>query len=101
MMGMSEVNVAWHHVNFHERLGSRTSEWFESWHVTTAWNQHESFPSATQIGGIALLTVGKLTYQVTSAGSDPTGLGHWTWTWLRSKNWASHLHCHLLLSHQK
>jgi len=33
---MSEVNIAWHNVTFHECLGSQTTEWFESRHVMTA-----------------------------------------------------------------
>jgi len=45
-----------------------------------AWNQHESFQTAAQTGGVALLTVNKLTYRVASSGCDPSGLGQWTWT---------------------
>jgi len=88
VMGMSEVNVAWHQVNFHERLGSRTSEWFESRHVMTAWNQHESFHSTVQTGGVAVLTINKLTYQVALMGCNPTGLGRWMWTHF----WGKHAH---------
>jgi len=90
-MGMSEVNVAWHQVNFHKRLGSCTSEWFESCHVTTAWNQHESFHSTVQTSGVAVLTINKLTYQVALMGCDPTSLGHWMWTRFRGKH-TQHMH---------
>jgi len=48
--GMSEVNVAWHHINFHKWLGSCMSEWFESCHIMTAWNQQKSFQTAAQTG---------------------------------------------------
>jgi len=85
-MGLSETNQAWHQVNFYECLGSHTSEWFESCHVSTAWNQHKSFQTSSQMGGMAILMVSKLTYQVASMGCNPTGLGWWTWTCFRSKH---------------
>jgi len=85
VMGMSEVKVAWHQVHFHES-GSCTSKWFESHHVMRAWNQHESFHSTAQTGGIAVLTIDKLMYQVALTGCDPTGLGCWTWTHFLGKH---------------
>jgi len=67
---MLEVIVTWHTFNFHEHLGSLTSEWFESHHVLTAWNIHEQPLTVSQVGGVTFLMVNKLTYQVASTGND-------------------------------
>jgi len=81
-----ETNIAWHQVQFHERLGSRTSKWFKNRHVSTTWNIHKQPLSTSQASSIALLTTNKLTYQVGSSGHDSTGPGRWMWTHFQGKN---------------
>jgi len=50
------------------------------------WNQNEHLQNPTQFGGVAILTVNKMTYQVDSSCLDPSGLGRWTLIRLRSKH---------------
>jgi len=72
--------MASHDINFHKHFGSQTSEWFENWHAIMAWNMNKDPHTPSQIGGVAVLMVNKLMYQVASPGIDPTGFGRWAWT---------------------
>jgi len=85
VMGVSEVNVAWHTIPTNNRLHSLTSEWFETRHLSIAWNTHEDPLSTRQIGGVALITTNSLTHQIIESGQDPTALGRWTWTRYRGQ----------------
>ena len=85
VMGMSEVNVAWHTIPTNNRLHSLTSEWFETRHLSIAWNTHEDPLSTRQIGGVALITTNSLTHQIIESGQDPMALGRWTWTRYRGQ----------------
>jgi len=85
IFGISGMNVTWHKVNFHEHLGSHTSEWFKHCHISSAWNLHDNLHTTLQVGGIVLFTTNKLTYQVASSGYDSTGLRQWTWMHFRGK----------------
>jgi len=45
VLGVSEVNVAWHTIPTLNQLHSLTCEWFETCHLSIAWNTHEKTKS--------------------------------------------------------
>jgi len=44
VIALSEVNIAWHQVPGNTRLGERSAEWFETRHISVAWNQTDPSP---------------------------------------------------------
>jgi len=50
-----------------------------------AWNQMDPSPLTCQVGGIALMSINKLVYNVDTLGADTWGLGQWAWTRYRGK----------------
>jgi len=80
ILGISEVNIAWHKVRGKARLGEQTAEWFEARHLTQAWNQTDQITEQSQFGGVALITRDKPAHCVSEQGADTTGLGRWAWT---------------------
>jgi len=75
VMGLSELNSAWHLIPTASRLPALTAKWFESCHLGLAWNTTEKPLSPCQVGGVALLSTNQLAHWVISSGSDPTNLG--------------------------
>jgi hypothetical protein len=47
-------------------------------HTTKAYNEVEEEPNEYQIGGVAMITRGGLSYRIIEAGSDATKIGRWT-----------------------
>ena len=84
-MGWAELNINWRVTtppeNLRERL--RPGKW-DKISVSTAHNIHEKL-TKYQPGGVSLLTFDHLSYRVSSSGSDPSGLGRWTWQCIRCR----------------
>jgi len=85
ILGISEVNIAWHKVRGEARLGECTAEWFEARHLTRAWNQTNTITEQSQFGGVALITRNKTAHCISEQGADTTGLGRWAWTQYRGR----------------
>ena len=80
---LTEVNVAWQHVEESAHVSQIVRPWFRSTFCRTAW--YKAFPSESprQPGGVALLIRGAHAGRVMQSGQDESGLGWWVWARLR------------------
>ena len=85
-MGLAENNVHWNSVPADERLEDRTRGWFEQLARNTIYFKDCPVKTPHQWGGCDLWSIDKAAYRIASRGSDPSGLGRWTWTRYRGKN---------------
>ena len=85
VMGWAEININWRMTTPSEKLRERlrAGQW-NKMSVSTAHNIHEKL-TKYQPGGVSLLTFDQLSHRVTSSGSDPSGLGRWTWQCIRCR----------------
>ena len=86
MIGMAEANTFWPKVKMTSRLYERTKEWFEARYLKVGYNSNDTDPPRSQPGGVATMTIDKLSYKVAASGEDPKNLGRWTWIRLQGKN---------------
>ncbi len=87
VLGMSELNVAWHRVPLKHRLGERFKEWFPESRVHCAWyRKYPRLKGARQPGGTAIAVFGSTCHRIDKFGHDSSGLGRWAWVRLRGKN---------------
>ena len=80
IFGCQEVNVCWKSCRFSERLYRRLRGWRETCTSSVAYNTTESSRKKVQRGGVAMITVGSMTYRKIKTGFDQSKLGRWQWT---------------------
>jgi hypothetical protein len=85
IFGMAEMNVDWRMLKEHEKLPTRTKEWWEHQHVSWTHNRTFAPRQARQYGGIALFSVNKAAHRVIDNGMDSSNLGRWSWTRYKGK----------------
>jgi len=76
----TENNIAWHKLTGKNRITKRTRGWWESLQVNTAHNMTDPHTGAYQPGGVGVFSINRMAHRVHSIGSDPTGLGRYSWT---------------------
>ena len=86
VIGLSECNLNWKHIQPADRLEERTIGWFESLHISTAYYATYNTVQPYQFGGVSLWSVNQAAHRVMSKGVDTTGLGRWSWTRYRGRN---------------
>ena len=80
---LSEINVNWSTVPHEDSLAVRSKQYWTTTRCQTAWNKHNQSDSTHLRGGTANILIGNVSHQSTLSGSDPTGLGRWSWTLIR------------------
>ncbi len=80
IMGMAEVNISWYQIPEVHRLRDRVLSWCKGKHVVTAHNCNDNMSNRYQWGGIAMMSITQVAYQVLKSGQDPSNLGCWVWT---------------------
>lgn len=85
IMGVSEVNVNWQSLPFHDKPYERFCESFESQKMV--WAQNEVMPGQDiyQPGGTFMIANSPVCYHVIASGKDPRKLGRWSWMLLQGK----------------
>lgn len=84
-MAWAEVNINWRMTTPTEKLRERMrlGQWSQIT-VSTAHNIHERL-TKYQPGGVSMMTFDQLAHRVSASGPDPSGLGRWTWQYIRCK----------------
>ena len=86
-IGLAELNRNWSKIPIYHRPSETLKKWLGPETTTQiAHNQHVKFTSKHVYGGTATITLGRETSRLLASGSDPTGLGRWSWQLLRGKN---------------
>jgi hypothetical protein len=80
IIGMVEMGICWHRLPLKDRLWERTRGWFESLKITAAYNRHDKQAPTAQWGGPSLWSLNNAAHRAIDSGSDPLGLGRWSWT---------------------
>ena len=85
VMGWAELNINWRLATPSEKLRERLrpGAW-DKLQLSTAHNIHEKL-TKYQPGGVSLISFDQIAHRVSSSGSDPSGLGRWTWHSIRCK----------------
>jgi hypothetical protein len=86
ILALTETNVCWRQLPVHDRLPERTRGWWESLHLLIGYYSGDSVRSALQPGGEVIFSVNQAAHRVQSSGSDPSGLGRWSWTRYLGRN---------------
>ena len=88
--GLAETGRNWFCLPEDDRLPFRLRGHFPSrlLRCTTAHNRHDRSGGQYQMGGVASLTLEKAVGHLVESGSDPSGLGRWSWQRLRGKGGA-------------
>jgi len=94
ILALTELNTACDHLEYKDWLPAKTKGWWEANQWSMAHNKQDTYGDDFQPGGMALLTMNKLSHKTTAPGDDTTGLGRWCWTCLRGK--ANH-YLHIVL----
>jgi hypothetical protein len=77
VMGMAEINLAWHNLAIHDRLAERTRGWFQSKNSAQASLKLPQILGAYQVGGVVQWAINETGSRVIEQGSGP--LGRWCW----------------------
>lgn len=83
--GMTEVNVHWRNLPDKDKLHERTASWFESRHLSVAYNTTVRAKRQRQYGGVAMISTNRLSNKAMGTSIDPSGLGRWCSTQFRGK----------------
>ncbi len=86
IVGLAELNIDWRLIPEQDRLYFRTKPWWKTVHISSTHNTTSPPIQRKQFGGTALLSLGSVVHHITGTGSDPSGLGRWTWSLYRGKN---------------
>ena len=86
IVGLSECNVHWKKLQADQRLPERTMGWFESLHLSLAYNLNWKPKSTYQVGGVLLWSINNACHRVIKSGHDSSQMGRWCWTTYRGKN---------------
>ena len=77
---MTEMNRYWPALPMQDRLYERTFKWWQSLHISQAFNKDFKPLSDFHPGGTALFSRNHAASRAMKSGQDPSGLGRWTWT---------------------
>jgi hypothetical protein len=80
IFGCAETNIDWRLVPEENKLVFRTKGWWETLHLSWAFNSTMQPVTPRQFGGTALFSIGPAAHRVVEKGSDASNLGRWTWT---------------------
>ena len=80
---LSEVNANWSQVPHDDSLATRCKQYWTTTRCQVAWNKFNDSPSTHLQGGTANILIGNVSHRSTLSGSDPSGLGRWSWSLLR------------------
>ena len=61
-----------------KKIWDRFKGWKESHNLSVGFNAKDKNAKRYQSGGVALLSLGKISHACESLGADETKLGHWT-----------------------
>ena len=84
---LQEVGVNWSLIPRKQQWAKRCQRYFEpnSMQAKFSNNEHDITGDPKQWGGTGIISQGKLKHYSMGAGSDPSGLGRWTWALYRGK----------------
>ena len=85
IVSFTEINVHWRMMEEEDRLYARMRTWFQSLHMSLAYNRTQYPTTPRQIGGVGIFSVNQASNRVLSCGNDPSNLGRWSWTIYRGK----------------
>jgi len=74
----SETNVHWKRLTSKHSLYNRLKRHWKSFQYVTSHNTHESL-GVGQRGGTCIFCIDQPSYRIKKKGTDPTGLGRWSW----------------------
>lgn len=83
---LAETNVNWSKTCTSDSLCQRNRRFWAKSRTTVAWNVHSPSESPYLAGGTANILLGDIANRSTTSGTDPTGLGRWTWNTLIGPN---------------
>ncbi len=86
IFGCAETNIDWRMVPEEDKLISRTKGWWESLHLSWAYNSTSKPITARLFRGTALFSIDSAAHRVVEKGADTSNLGRWMWTRYRGKN---------------
>ena len=86
---LTETNVHWRMLEEDDRLYSRMGSWYQSLHMSLAYNVTQYPITPKQIGGVGVFSINKASHRVVLRGQDKSNLGRWAWTLLRGKDGVS------------
>jgi len=75
ILALTELNTAWDQLDYKDRLPAKTEGWWAVNQWSIAHNKQDTYGDDFQPGGMALLTMNKLSHKMTKLGDDTTGLG--------------------------
>lgn len=87
VVGLSEVNVNWKYLPFHDKPYERFRGSFE--YQKLYWSHNELIAASRdkyQPGGTFMLANNRISHRVIESGKDPRKLGRWTWIKLQGEN---------------
>jgi hypothetical protein len=76
--GCAETNIDWWLEPEEDKLVSRTKGWWESLHLSLAYNSTMIPVTPRQFGGTTLFSIGLAAHRVVEKGVDASKLGRWT-----------------------
>ena len=77
---MTEMNRYWPALPMQDRLYERTFKWWQSLHISQAFNKDFKPLSDFLPGCTAVFSRNHAASRAMKSGQDPSGLGRWTWT---------------------
>jgi len=84
VLGIAETNVNWDHKGTHFKVQRVLRSIWENIAITTSYSR-DQFKSEVQPGGTMTLVTNDWTSRIVERGTDPFGLGRWTYFSLRDK----------------
>jgi hypothetical protein len=85
VMGVSEVNIAWQHLDYNSQPQSRFRKNFEQSKWICANNRTDNEGLIAQRGGTMMGTINATSNRVIKMGIDTRNLGRWCWCLLQGK----------------
>ena len=82
---LAETNLNWPILQYNSRLNSRIRAFYREFYSSASNNRHEKH-NKSQRGGTCTFVVNQTTYRVHRSGSDPTGMGRWSWIQIDGKD---------------
>ena len=86
IIGLSEINIAWQHLDYISQPQSRFRSKFEQSKWICANNQNDNEGVPVQRGGTMLGTINHASNRVIEMGTDSRSLGRWCWCLLQGKD---------------
>jgi len=71
----TENNLVWHKLPCNDWLQEQTRGWWESTHVSMAYNMMDKHTGTYQPGGVGAFSINWATHCIHTTGYDPSGLG--------------------------